>query len=162
LAIGSDQKIYAGGYNEIGYVAEDAVGSPRFFSLKHRLREDQRETGHVWNILVNNDNVYFSTDRNILVWQNDKFTEIKVPSEGKFFSAMFNDQILIQPSEGSLVVLNGESLDSLPDGDFYKGKVITNILPYDNDVALICTMNHGLFFMMAKRTSHFSAKPQNF
>jgi signal transduction histidine kinase/DNA-binding response OmpR family regulator len=162
VALGADHKLYAGGYNEFGYVAEDSIGRPRFISLKDKLKEELREPGHVWNILVNDDKVYFTTDKNILVLQNDKLTEIKIPSEGKFFSALFNDQIIIQPSEEGLVVLDGESLKSLPDGDFYQGKIITGILPYNKDVALICTMNHGFFLYDGKKNQPFRSEVTEF
>lgn len=156
LAFGPDQRLYAGGYNEIGYLTDDAYSGTRFISLVNTLREDQREFGHVWNIVVNGNKVYVATDKTIFVWDNNLLTEIEIPFENKrSFATRYQNKILVQPSMESLFVLEGDKLKPLMGGEFYKAKRITSILPYDATVALICTLEDGLFLYDGKKSVPF-------
>lgn len=163
ICFGNDQRLYAGGYNEIGYVAEDEKGKSRFVSLVNTLSEDQREFGHVWNILVAGNKVYFTTDKNILVWSNDLMTEIKIPFENnRAFTTFYQNKILVQPAMESLLLLDGEKLKPLPGGEFYKGKRITGILPFDSDVALISTLEDGVYLYDGKKSIPFQSEATAF
>ena len=163
LAFDAGQKLFAGGYNEIGYVEDVPLGKPRFVSLTNRLKNVQREFGHVWNIFEHKDKVYFATDKNILVWDGERLTEIKIPfDDTRMFSTVYQGRILIQPSMESLSVLEGDQLKPLPGGEFFKEKRVTAILPYLNNDALVCTLDDGLFVYDGAKTVPFFSEATDF
>lgn len=162
LAVDDDGRLYVGGYNEFGYILEDGSGLPGYVSLVSKLTPDKREPGHVWNILTTAGKVCFTTDRNMVVLENGTLREIPFPVEEKFFSTVFNDRILLQSSKTGLSFLSGHELIPMPDGDFYKGKVITTVLPFDGDVALIGTMGHGLYLFDGQKNRPFRTEIAEF
>lgn len=163
LAFDNEERIYVGGYNEIGYLSESSKGNSSIVSLLNKLTDDQKEFGHVWNIVAADNNVYFATDKNILAWNGNIITEIKIPFENKrSFATLYQNKVLVQPAMESLLVLQNDKLNPLPGGEFYKGKRITGILPYDTNKALVCTLEDGLYLYDGEKSIPFQSEVSNF
>lgn len=156
-------RLYAGGYNEIGYIDYDRQDSTKFISLVDQHKGTQPAFGHVWSILLLDSKVYFSTDKNILVWNGEQLREIEIPFDDKrSFVAVYRNKILVQPSAEGLFTLEGENLEPSLGGEFYKGKRITSILTYNADTDLICTLEDGMFLYDGKKSIPFTSEATEF
>lgn len=159
LAFGPGQNLFAGGYNEIGILEQDSDGRPGFTSFTHNLKKELQEFGHVWSIVSKDSSVYFSTDKNILVWYNNRFKVIGGHKEySRAFIIVFENQIFVQPSGEGLSVLENDTLRPVTGGEFYRGRRITGVLPYDSRHMLICTLDNGLFLFDGKRSTPFNTE----
>lgn len=159
LAFGPGQNLFAGGYNEIGILEQDSNRRPSFTSFTHKLKKELREFGHVWSIVSKDSSVYFATDKNILVWRNNRFKVVEGDTENsRAFIIVFQNQIFVQPSGEGLSVLENDTLRPVTGGEFYRGRRITGILSYDSGHMLICTLDNGLFLFDGKRSTPFNTE----
>ena len=73
LAFGPDGRLYAGGTDELGYLAPGLDGAPRFHSLLDKLPADRRSLGVIWSMAVTRDAVWFATETLVLRWGDGAF-----------------------------------------------------------------------------------------
>lgn len=145
LEQGPDGMIFVGGYNEIGYV-NFHMSVPVYTSLVPELEEGHRLFGHTWNISRLNEEIYFSTDKYLLKWSAGKFTTIDVGiEEGRAFTVALHDRLFVQPLSEPLSEISHNTTRPVPGGEFYRGKRITAIVPFDERRMLVSTLSNGLF-----------------
>ncbi|MCB0381426.1 MAG: hypothetical protein KDD24_09235, partial [Flavobacteriales bacterium] len=99
LVLNNEGKVVAGGYNEIGIIESDKQGNPAFNSITTSLAEEFQDFGSVWNIVQLKNSTYFSTDRYILKYDNNKLRKV-ADKGGKLFSKVGNTIYLSTDSSG--------------------------------------------------------------
>lgn len=162
LAKGSGEIIYVGGYNEIGYI-DYQQRSPKYVSLIPQLPNNKRGFGHTWNVAVFDHEVYFSTDIGLFRWDGKTFDEIRSTEEAvRAFLSINNDKLFVQANSEPLSVVNNNRLEIVLGGEFYRGKRITVMLPFDNDRLLIGTLSDGLFLYDGRSSSPFAPETLDF
>lgn len=165
LAIADKETLYAGGYNEIGFVTFDPGGTPQYQSLVPKIGSELRDFGHVWNITVFQQQIYFSTDHGLLKYDRvtDLFSKVELEIEAsRAYLSHHGGQLLFQSPSQSLFVIDNDKASIVAGGDFYQNKRITALLPFDNVTKLICTLEHGLFLYDGKKSTPFVSEANAF
>jgi len=167
LAIDQNNRIYAGGVSEFGYLEPDSVGVLRFVSLLPFVDEQHRDISRVWTIKVTDAGIYFQTREKILRFtEKDNGWKVKVwNAEHQFgFAFWLNNTYYVQQIGAGLMAMTDDSLHLLPGGEQFIGDRMQVMLPYTVDATgfartiLIGTFNRGLFLFDGQRFSPFKTE----
>lgn len=143
LVLNNEGKVVAGGYNEIGIIESDKQGNPAFNSITTSLAEEFQDFGSVWNIVQLKNSTYFSTDRYILKYENNKLSKV-ADKGGKLFSKVGSTIYLSTDSSG-LMKFENEQLQELPRGNFFSKMKIYAVVENRNGI-MVVTKDDGLYF----------------
>lgn len=143
LVLNNEGKVVAGGYNEIGIIESDKQGNPAFNSITTSLAEEFQDFGSVWNIVQLKNSTYFSTDRYILKYENNKLSKV-ADKGGKLFSKVGSTIYLSTDSSG-LMKFENEQLQELPRGNFFSKMKIYAVVE-NRDGIMVVTKDDGLYF----------------
>ncbi|MGB5436793.1 MAG: histidine kinase dimerization/phospho-acceptor domain-containing protein, partial [Maribacter sp.] len=140
LGVTKANKIFVGGYDELGYLEPDDVGEMQFISLKHKLKiNDFKEINRI-NII--GDTVYFKASDYLFKWDNEQFTTYKI--QGSMPS---------KPIRGKIYIVENFVVKKLENSGFVaivdlastKAKAFTDIIGYKENELLILTYDKGVF-----------------
>ena len=68
--VGRDGRIYVGGQGQMGYFSKSGHGL-EFTSLLSKLPPEYGEIAEIWKILESDGRIYFNTESQLLVYEND-------------------------------------------------------------------------------------------
>ncbi len=142
LAKGVDGTIYAGGYNELGYIEHNEFGDYRFISLKESLQLQNLSFENIWQIDVIKERVIFRSFKKLFVLENGNVTQI--PSKNSFIkSFVVGDRYFVQDANEGLYELN---LDKNQISEYFSAEAMGNhsIVYISKDFDLI-TSNGKIF-----------------
>ncbi|MFH2142228.1 MAG: two-component regulator propeller domain-containing protein, partial [Bacteroidota bacterium] len=137
LVIDNNGIIYAGGNNEIGYIATDSSGRMQYISLLSKLKKEDKNFDNVEKIHATTYGVYFITSQKIYRLYNDTISTIYVNNIADF-SYVINDNLFINDIDKGLSILQGEKLYPL----FIDSNLFPcMIFPYKENKLLLYTKN---------------------
>ncbi len=145
LAKYHDGTIYAGGVNEIGFLAHTTTGGLEYRSLTPRVKESQRNFSNVRRTLVTKEGVYFRGEKFLFRWTPE--TEKLRAWEAEYgFDSSFVcfGKLYIRDGRKGLLYMEGGSLHPAPGGDIFAKEEIFVMAPHDNGY-LVITRNLGCF-----------------
>ncbi len=144
LFIDQKENIYVGSQRDFGYFHADNQGELVYTSLADSLPIKFRDFDETWKIYGKDNLVYFCTFSEIFVYDGQKIQVVTsdYQLEVSFFH---NNDLYTQEWTKGLSKLEGDQLELIPNGDFFKDKRISNIFNYDNEQWLISTFDAGLF-----------------
>ena len=145
LAISSDNRIYAGGYNELGYLESDSVGQLNFVSLKHHLDSNVQNFGEIRGIHVLDNKIYFQSTSYLMQWSGENFDIIQSDSEFHF-SCISPEGLLVVAETGPLLLKNKRLINH------FSNNVVPNdhimfILPSEEKGTLVGTAKNGIYLL---------------
>ncbi len=142
---GKEGKLYVGSQADFGFLASNEWGELEYTSLAESLPESVRDFDETWKVFGQNDLIYFCTFRRIYIYDGKK---IEVIDAGRRLDLSFQleNQIYTQISGVGLQLVTPEGFKPFANGDFFKEKRISNILPFERNKWLIFTFSHGIFF----------------
>ena len=146
LKIANDGKIYVGAQDEIGYFFPTANGVLKFHSLKELIPKKEQQFADVWNIEIQNDEIYFRTNTKILKFKDGVFNVYPARNSWEFLGRA-NDQIFAQDISNGLFVYKNDIWEPVSSKPILKNLLVTAILPYHNDTLLITTNKDGLYLL---------------
>lgn len=136
--------IYAGAFEEIGFLAPDESGKLAWNSLKHLIPEEYAGFDEIWKIFKSQDRLVFQSFSYIFIFEDDEIEVLK--PEGEFsFMHMTDDSLYIVDREKGLAILEGDSLRLLSSHPVFFRNEITAVLPFGKGELLIGTNNEGVF-----------------
>ncbi len=139
----TQKRIYVAGINEFGYFSPDERGSLKYTCMSDTLENDKRFIGNIWQILENDNILYFQADGKVLKYLNGNYTVIE--SNAKIdCSNLINGTMYIGTSNG-VQVLIGNSFFPLQGAEVLIGKRIRGIIPHEKGI-IIATAYDGLFY----------------
>jgi signal transduction histidine kinase/CheY-like chemotaxis protein len=147
IVLGEDGKIYVGGTDDLGYLEHDSLGQQQFISLKSLVPEKDREFSQLRHAIVVGDDVYFASKTGYLIKYDSKEKSIRTWKRESPFTLLGHvyGELYIDVRESGLHKIVGEEIQIVPDGEFFKEKFLTKILPFQKDQLIFCTKNDGLF-----------------
>ena len=160
LAIGADQRIFVGGYGEIGYMTPNATHELQFVSLLPQLEERYRDFTDVWQTLSTPEGIYFVTNKYLFRWNGES---MRVWQPRTAFNSGFwvNDQFYIHQAETGLMQLTGDALQLAPQGENLVNERIKAMLPFTRQgqkCILIATQSNGLFLYDGASITRFATE----
>src|SRR5262245_3472215 len=138
LAIDSNDVIYVGGVNELGYVQTEARGERRFVSLIRHLPAQDQDLQDVSAVHVTSEGIYFTASQHLLRWSNNQFRVWRLKSPGRLSSYwVANHLYVVQPGVG-LLRLEGDVLRLVShDPIFSSEKYLPMMLPRPDGSVLV-------------------------
>lgn len=145
VEIGSDNKVYVGGQDELGYFSPSQNGQLSYHSLTQFIPIKHTSFGDVWDIVFYKKEVFFRSNSKILKYINESFEVFTTTTEWAFLGE-YNGNLYAQEYKKGLRTFEENSwkplqiINNLPLLD-----PITSILPLKNDSAVITTLKNGIF-----------------
>ena len=147
VAIGDDQTIYAGAYNEFGYLKRTSNGNFTYNSLTDLIPAEYRNFDEIWEIYQTTFGIVFQSFKFIFIYKNGKITTLK-PLSGFGFSFFINGVYYVVDKEKGILFFEDGNLKSfLNKPDIFRDDEIRFLLPYNNNALLVGILNHGLFIL---------------
>ncbi len=142
LTINKNNVVFAGGFNEFGYLKYNNTKNLYFHNL---INSSNIKFGQVKKIFDYNDKIFFCTDKKLFVWNN---TEINcIDSSNKYINLFkVNNTIYYYKSEKGILKYNGNKFNIIPNGTYFKNKNIKDILPLNKQL-LIWAVEENNFYL---------------
>jgi DNA-binding CsgD family transcriptional regulator len=144
VAIAKDNRIFTGGYRELGYWEKDTEGILRYNSLASLVEDQFTKDEEFWNIFVLKEKVYFHSFSGIFIYDSGKFEVIKPGFVN--YAVKSNDKIYFSIKDKGIYKISGNSFTIVTESSFFINKTIRFISENTNNGLLIGTESNGLFF----------------
>ena len=161
-ALGTDNKgnIFAGGFEQFGYLLKLDSGKIKFQSLKDKI-PDSVKFKRIVNILVNKSNtVLFQSQKHLFIYDQNEVKIVSAKGKNVFHEAfLLNDRFYVNIKNKGLYSLIGEELQLLNNGDFFSNDDIVSI-DYFNDKTIVIT-DHKVYQMDKNSIEEIELKELN-
>ena len=141
-----DNRIYTGGYRELGYWERDSKGNLSYHSLTNQVEEYFLRNEEFWDISVLDGKIFFRSFSGIYIYTPDQGFDV-IPADGFVsYSSVLDDTYIIAISnEGIYQVKNNEFIPILESG-FFQGKTVALFnKTKETGVYLIGTESHAMY-----------------
>ena len=139
-----NERIYTGSQNDFGYLSPDAEGKLTYFSLADSLSSTDRNFDETWRIYGDNELIYFCTFSNIYTFDGTALKTIKSNYSLEISFWLEHELITQEWGHGLSKLVNGQ-FELIQNGDFFRDKRVSSIIPNGKKRWLISTFNDGLF-----------------
>ncbi|RYF22097.1 MAG: transcriptional regulator, partial [Flavobacteriales bacterium] len=143
-------RIYIGGQDEIGFFEPNENGVLTYKSLKHLVPEGERQFADIWDIKINNDEVFFRTVNKIFRLKNNKI-DVYVTREAWVFIGQVNNQIIAHENKVGLKVFKNNQWLSFCNDKRILNTTVTSVLPYNKDTLLVTTLKNGMYLLVGEK-----------
>ena len=151
VARGADGRIYAGGFNEFGWLRPLGNGRHEFVSLVPLLPPAEREFQQVFNVIAGGDAIYAATATKVLVWRQGHFTVVRTPPLARLRSAA--GVVYLQAPRQPLLRFDGDRLVPMSNDPFFLANEMKFLGTAPNGGLLIGTDNNGLSLLREGRVT---------
>ena len=147
VEIGTDNRIYVGGQDELGYFAPAKNGRLEYHSLTQYIPVKDKSFGDVWDIISYKKDIFFRSINKIFQYSNGIFITYNAPAEWRFLG-ISNGHLFAQDKTRGLMSFDNSIWspisvkNELPDND-----PVTAMLPLQNDSSVITTLKNGLYIL---------------
>ncbi|MFP4064681.1 MAG: triple tyrosine motif-containing protein [Bacteroidales bacterium] len=145
----SGDSIFAGAFEEIGYLAPGEDGHLSWNSLTHLIPTQYRNFDEVWNIYKDGDRIIFQSFEYIFIIEGTG-VEIIEPEKSFGFMHQTDEAFYVTEEEQGLLRLEDNTLIPVSDHPVFFRNEISCIVSHDYDRMLIGTSNEGIFIMDGK------------
>ncbi|MEP7145195.1 MAG: triple tyrosine motif-containing protein [Ferruginibacter sp.] len=160
IAIGSDNKIYAGSQADIGYFSPATNGKLIYTSLKYLLPEKTIITGF-WETIAFGNDIFFRSRDHIIRFANNTITVYPAINAWQFLGKA-NNRLFAQDSKtGLLEFKKGIWQPFIREHSFPGGFLVTTMFPFGEDSTFVTTVNSGFFILSGNEISRFEFKKTN-
>jgi ligand-binding sensor domain-containing protein/DNA-binding CsgD family transcriptional regulator len=160
VEIGSDNKIYVGGQDELGYFAPAENGRLIYHPLNGFIPAKDQSFGDVWDIVAYKKDVFFRTSTKIFKFSNQSVATFRAVSEWSYMGVC-NDRLFAHDFVTGLLQFENNVMTTLPlTGSPLPNDPVTGILPGGKDSILITTLKNGIFHFTNNTLSKL-ASPNN-
>ncbi|SFE42460.1 triple tyrosine motif-containing protein [Thermophagus xiamenensis] len=150
IAIDSLNRIYTGGYREIGFWERNNLGQLEYTSLTDSVEGYFARNEEFWNIFIVNNKVYFQSFSGIYVFDKQHFAFIRANGFISRSSVLNNELVVAIKSRGLLKIKN-HGLTPFLQSDFFVDKNVTFFAPSSfRHHYLIGTETNGMFLYEAQ------------
>jgi ligand-binding sensor domain-containing protein/DNA-binding CsgD family transcriptional regulator len=136
--------IYAGAFENIGFLAKDLNGVYQWNSLNHLIPEKNKNFDEVWRIFKYNESIVFQSFQYVFVLQNNEIDVIEPIQRFSFLHYTNNKFFIIDRGQG-LLQLENDSLKLISNHPVFFNNEINSILHLQQNSYIIGTTNNGLY-----------------
>jgi len=142
--VSKDNRIFVGSQGDFGFLEANGQGKLEYTSLADSLPSPVRDFDETWKVFGSGESVYFCTFERIYVYHGQGLDVID-PGKRLDISFQVANQVITQLVGEGLFEVNLEGLNPIRNGNFFKDKRVSTILPFDQNTWLVSTFSHGLF-----------------
>jgi ligand-binding sensor domain-containing protein/DNA-binding CsgD family transcriptional regulator len=139
-----NNRIYAGGQDEIGYFSPDANGVLQYTSLKNLIPKQYSKFTDIWEIEVYKESVFFRTWDRIFEYKDGAIQAYQAIT-GWQFMGLAGNKLIAQDKQKGLFEFINNGWQPLCNQNAIPNFEITGILPLNNDSLLISSLQNGLY-----------------
>ncbi|OFX85312.1 MAG: hypothetical protein A2W99_14900 [Bacteroidetes bacterium GWF2_33_16] len=145
IAIGQDNNIYVGAFNEFGIISLDQSKKLVFISLLDSLK-NKKNVGQIRKVFSYKKDILFCSEKIVYKWDGKTVTILEEGNDPlNLFKA--NDLIYLYRQNLGLLRLLGDSFEQLPSSKYFADKPVVDILSYNNQI-LVKTQNETDFYIV--------------
>ena len=144
VQVSPDNRVYAGGQDEIGYFAPGKNNRLVYQSITGLLPEKDRSFGDVWDICLFRKAVWFRTQNRIFRYADNVITVYQAPFEWSYLGVC-GDNLFAHDYQQGILQFTGNVWSSLVSKNTLPVDPVTAILPLGSDSSLITTLKAGVF-----------------
>lgn len=159
IYIDSNERVYAGGQDEIGYFEAGSNNTLRYTSLKNLIPRQYQDFADVWNTTVFEKAVFFRVTDRIFKLENNRIAVYKPTREWIFLGRAGNRLFAQDAVNGLLEYRNGRWMP-LVNGKLLQSVSIAAILPSGKESYRIETVNDVSFWLRNDSVSSISGIPR--
>jgi len=155
-----DGTVYAGGFNEFGFLAPDSLGLLHYNSLSVNLKG--KEGGEFWKIERLKDRIYFQSYQTIVIWEkmSNNWTVLQADQQFGFLFSV-NDRLILNDQGSGLAEITDGNIQPIPGGGFFAEKEVWSIIDYRGGF-LVTTQNEGSFFFSNGKVEKWESEANEF
>ena len=155
IAIGKDNRIYAGGQGEFGYFSPDRNGSLVFTSLKPLLSGKSYSFSNFWFVVAYGNDVFFMCPEIIFQLNNKAITVYPAASEWLFLGQSNNRLIAQDGKNGLLEFRAGLWAPFVQESTLPSNYLVHCLFPFGKDSSFLGTINTGFYILSGKKITPF-------
>ena len=144
FAVDNQNRIFAGGENDLGFFSITPRGRTVFRSLRDKIPENIKNIGTVRSVNTYRNGIYFQTKDYLIKYESDTFRIWKIQSDPVSMSKV-NNGIIFQDDRGNVLLLNEDKLDTVYDKASQLSIRIIKAFNYGMDSYLIFTEGSGIY-----------------
>lgn len=154
VAIGSNNRIYVGGQDEIGYFSADVQGVLHYTSLKPIIPAQYKQFADVWKIVPLKDAVFFQTSDRIFEYQNNSIKVFPAKLEWLLL-ATADDRLFGQEKLIGLMEYKNNEWQPLKNDQVLSNTVLSGIISISPDSLLLSTKKNGVYLLHSDSISNY-------
>ena len=147
ICLASNDTLYVGGFNELGYLRSDTSGLLVYQSLYEKVPIEKQFNRDIQKIVEGNEGIIFHSELGLHLFKNNRFKTVE-PGAGNLFTYIqkVNDIVYVQEKGRGLLQWSNDQLGLIEGGALLKNSNIKEILPLHNQNLLIVEKNRLLLF----------------
>ncbi|NDV94564.1 hypothetical protein D0T84_06460 [Dysgonomonas sp. 521] len=139
-----DKRVYIGGSTEFGYFEPNQIGLLTYHSLSEKTKD---WGGEVWNIIDNDNVIYFLSERYIHTYNKKANGVTSVNTNIKIdCSTLYKGKLYIGTTDGIFYLDDNNKIMLLESSKPLTGRKLVSLLPYKNDI-LVTSAQAGLYLL---------------
>lgn len=139
-----DNKIYIGGSTEFGYFEHNEIGFLVYHSISERTKN---WGGEVWNIIDNDEDIYFLSERHIHIYNKRSRGVITMDVNEKIDCSILHKKTLYIGTWNGIFYLDKNNVvNPLRSSETLKDKKLVSLVPYEGKI-LVTTARYGLYII---------------
>src|SRR6201996_2169172 len=155
IALGKDNRIYAGGQDDFGYFSPDHSGKLVYTSLKPLLTEKNGAFSDVWNIVAYENDVFFLCRQRIFQLNNKTITIYPAASEWLYLGESNHQLIAQDEKNGLLEFRDGLWTPFVKESALPAVYQVSCFFPFGKDSSFLGTINTGFYILSANKITPF-------
>lgn len=145
LAIGTDNRIYVGAQDEIGYFSPNHSGTLVYKSLREFIPEKNRSFADIWDVTTVDEQVFFRSHHYIFQWAENSLTVYPAASSWVFLG-LSNGKLVAQDRRNGLLQFNSGTWNRLIDTKSLPVNFLaTSLTDLGKDTSLVTTWTCELY-----------------
>jgi DNA-binding CsgD family transcriptional regulator len=155
IAMGKDNRIYAGGQDDFGYFTPDRKGKLFFTSLKTLLSKKDFSFTNIWNTVVAGNDVFFRSKEKIFQYNGYSITAYPAPNEWAFLGLGNNTLIAQDLKNGLMKFNNGLWISYLEKTPLPPDFIVSSMFSFGNDSSFLTTITSGFYVLYKDKLTPF-------
>lgn len=144
-------RVYVGGQDEFGFFAPDQGGRLQYHSLIGFLPDSLRHFGDLWDIeVLEGQSAFFRCNHYLFKWDGARLKVEFIDYKGLSFLGKWHGGVLLQDSEKRFWVDYGSGFSSPANMPRFDHDIISGIIEWGRDSALVATIKAGIFLFDGK------------
>lgn len=141
---GFDDRIYAGGFETIGYIDRSDPSQPVFVEIGQKILQGTEE--EIWHITGDQDQILFQSFSIMLFYDGDDL-DLYTPHDNIMFGQWIDSQLWVPQINNGFYRFEEHTEHTVQPRNLPEDAVITGFEKFNDQQLVIATRNEGLFFL---------------
>ena len=154
VAVDRNNRVFTGGYREIGYWERDSIGNLGYHSLNRLAEKYFLPNEEFWSTLILGDEIYFHSFSSVFIYRNNSFRVIR-PGQTVNSVGNLKDRVVIHLLNKGLYTIADTGISPLSLDPVVKNNLIRFMFMADADRLLLGTAYDGIYLYKDGRLTPF-------